>query len=133
MVPTRPRTRRMITIEFPMPCKPLTMNQRMHWAQKAKATKAWREASYIAAWKFDGSWRPPQLPRSIVQLDIPVRSTKVRRDPHNWYPTVKAVIDGLVDAGLWPDDNSDYVATTEPKFHQGGATVYVTITPIEPS
>lgn len=119
----------MITIEFPMPCKPLTMNQRLHWASKAKMTREWREAAFYGA-HFNGQWSPNQ-PRSVVQLDIPVRSVKVRRDPHNWYPTVKAVIDGLVDARLWPDDTSEYVATVEPKFHQGGDLVIVTITPIE--
>ena len=118
----------MITLEFPQPCKPLTMNQRMHWAAKATMTRAWRTAAFIGA-SANGDWTPNQ-PRSIVQLDIPVRSLKVRRDPHNWYPTVKACVDGLVDAAMFVDDSSEYVATVEPKFHQGGATVYVTITPI---
>ena len=27
-----------------------------------------------------------------------------RRDVHNYMPTVKAIIDGCTDAGLWADD-----------------------------
>lgn len=119
----------MITIEFPLPCKPLTMNQRMHWAAKAKVTRLWRASGYAAAMGacLRGEMRSPRS-RSVVQLTIPVRSTKIRRDPHNWFPTVKAVIDGLVDAGLWPDDTSEYVITVEPKFRQGGP-VTIDITP----
>lgn len=26
-------------------------------------------------------------------------------DPPNLYPTVKAIIDGMTDAGIWTDDN----------------------------
>lgn len=32
-----------------------------------------------------------------------------RADPPNAYPTVKPLIDGLVDAGIWPDDNSAWI------------------------
>ncbi len=121
MVPARPRRRRVIVVSFPQPCKPLTMNQRMHWAQKAKMTASWRQAGLYATGfgqRMNGVVR--ELPRSVVQLVLPVRSVKIRRDPHNWYPTVKAVVDGLVDAGLWPDDTPEYVMTIEPAFKQGG-------------
>lgn len=123
-----------VTLTFPLPCKPLNLNDRQHWAQRAKATRLWREASGFAALADShGMTRHGHnyyLPRSLVQIDIPVRSMKTRRDPSNWSPSTKAVVDGLVDAGLWPDDTSEYVATAEPVFHQGGATVTVTITPI---
>jgi hypothetical protein len=32
-----------------------------------------------------------------------------KADPANAAPTVKALIDGMVDAGVWPDDDSTYV------------------------
>lgn len=35
--------------------------------------------------------------------------TARRADPHNEAPTVKHLVDGMVDAGLFPDDNSDIV------------------------
>ena len=39
--------------------------------------------------------------------------TAARADPDNAAPTVKAIIDGLVDAGVWPDDNSRWRAHTD--------------------
>jgi crossover junction endodeoxyribonuclease RusA len=108
-----------ITISFPQPCKPLTMNQRLHWAQKAKMTSEWRGGAHCGA-IVCVPLKDRAQPRSVVQLVLPVRSVKIRRDPHNWYPTVKAVCDGLVDAGLWPDDTPEYLMTIEPAFKQGG-------------
>lgn len=48
--------------------------------------------------------------------------TNRRRDPHNYIGTVvKSLIDGLVLAGVWPDDNPEYVTVLEPqcKVHTG--------------
>jgi len=43
-----------------------------------------------------------------VQVDLPFRGTR-RRDPHNYTSTtIKAVIDGLVDAGVIPDDTPEW-------------------------
>jgi hypothetical protein len=109
-----------IVLHFPLPAKCLTMNQRLHWAQKAKLTARWREATWAAVMDAYGGGRGDRdsyRVRSVVQLVLPVRSLKIRRDPHNWFPTVKACVDGLVDAGLWPDDTSEYVVTVEPRFH----------------
>ena len=33
-------------------------------------------------------------------------------DAPNWYPTVKALIDGLVDSGLLSDDNNHVIKST---------------------
>lgn len=104
-------------VSFPPPAKALTLNQRLHWAAKGKLTAAWRRAAAVEALRARRDWVDNKPPRSVVTLDLPVRSVNMRRDPHNWFPTVKAVVDGLVDAGLWPDDTSEYVITTEPRFH----------------
>lgn len=41
----------------------------------------------------------------------------VRRDPHNYMSTVcKHIIDGLVVAGVWPDDNPRWLTLREPRF-----------------
>ena len=37
------------TVEFDIPAKCLTMNQRLHWAQKAKISRLWRDAAADAA------------------------------------------------------------------------------------
>lgn len=50
--------------------------------------------------------------------------TKRKMDSPNWYPTVKALIDGLVDAGLLTDDNNEVIREvrfrTGPIFPQKG-------------
>jgi len=48
----------------------------------------------------------------------------------NYFTVVKAIVDGLVDAGLWPDDTNDYVTVTQPILSRGTAEVVVTITPL---
>lgn len=54
----------------------------------------------------------PLLPAE-VSITLPVKDNR-RRDPHNFLPACKAIIDGLIDAGLAPDDTPNYITTTEP-------------------
>lgn len=35
--------------------------------------------------------------------------TKRRMDVPNWYPTIKALVDGLTDAGVFEDDNDNVI------------------------
>ncbi|MGQ7424298.1 hypothetical protein ACTGVR_07365 [Streptococcus suis] len=35
--------------------------------------------------------------------------TERRMDPPNFYPTVKALVDGMTDAGIWTDDNHEVI------------------------
>ena len=44
--------------------------------------------------------------------------TKSKLDPPNLYPTVKAIIDGMTDAGIWVDDN--YKVIKSMTFRYGG-------------
>ena len=110
-------------ITFDRPGALMNLNDRTHWAVKMKLVKAWRTAARLA------SAGVPLLGRSLVSVDLPVRSAKKLRDPSNWVPTVKAIVDGITDAGVWPNDDSRYVVTEEPSFHQGGQTVTVAVTP----
>ena len=116
-------------IAVPVPsCGYMTMNQRDHWRTKATKTKEWRE---------EALWLAPYLsyflPPSELHFEMEVPD-KRRRDPHNYYPTIKAIVDGLVDARLWPDDTPEWVHTNEPTFvvvgrSQGPLVVTVTISP----
>lgn len=98
-------------IEFPAPAPLITMNQRHHWHEQRRLTRLWRAAAHQAA----HGHIPPgtTLPPSIVAIELPVFG-KRRRDPHNYFSTVKPVVDGLVDAGLWDDDTPEWVTTIEP-------------------
>jgi crossover junction endodeoxyribonuclease RusA len=101
-----------VTISFERPAELMSMNDRRHWSKQRRQARAWRAAACYAA--LD---QLPVLhrlqPASTVQVIIPVHGNH-RRDPHNYFPVVKHVIDGLVDAGLWPDDTPEWVTTTEP-------------------
>lgn len=82
----------------------LSSNQRLHWAAKAKRTKAVRHAAMIAA-------RNAQLPTFqtvavCAWIGYPRNGTA---DPSNAAPLVKAALDGCTDAAIWPDDNSEHV------------------------
>ena len=80
----------------------LTSNQRLHPQVKAKKTKALRALALSEAQGL----RDPAPCRVIAWLAFPDRR---RRDAPNWWPTVKALMDGLVDAGVWDDDNSQII------------------------
>lgn len=101
--------------EFP------NLNQRGHWAKRAAPTAALR---FAAKMHFANAIRDPRsrwrrnMPFTTIMVDLPVRRVGLRRDPSNWSPTVKALVDGMCDAGCWPDDDMLHVATTEPIFHE---------------
>lgn len=82
----------------------LTENERMHWASRSQRVKGWRLATYLRA-------KQVGLPRlEFARIVCEVRfSDARRRDPGNWAPTAKACVDGLVDAGVFDDDDSTRV------------------------
>jgi crossover junction endodeoxyribonuclease RusA len=87
------------TLDLPFDRPPLTENQRLHHMAKARLTKQVRRAASFLA----RSQRIPPLGTCTVHLVWHV-NTKHRRDADNLAPTLKAACDGLVDAGLVPDD-----------------------------
>lgn len=67
----------------------------------------------IQAWRMSGEHhardaRLPRLERAHIVAEL-CFTDKRRRDPANWYPTVKAAVDGLVDAGVLRDDSTEYL------------------------
>ena len=105
---------------------PLSMNQRMHWAQKAKLTKAIRHEAATRARSM--RWGP--YPHVTVTLHYRPRD-KRRRDADNIVPVLKALCDGLVDAKVVPDDTPDLMTKTMPTIHpvDGKPAMWLTITP----
>lgn len=114
------------TIRFERPWKAWSTNEGTHTRQghmvRLKQKDAWRRAAITAA--TDADLRLPLGP-STIQVTIPF-DTGRRRDPHNYVGTVcKSVIDGLVQAGVWPDDNPEYVTVIEPKLVVGTEVIIV--------
>lgn len=87
---------------IPAPAPWLNANQRRDRRRQAVDVRAWRQAA---------GWRAKQakLPRGLARVHILAElhmTDRRRRDPHNYYPTIKAVVDGLVDHGLIADDDA---------------------------
>lgn len=91
-----------LTFTIP-PSQWLTANGRYHWATKARATKALRQRARIEAQRHT----PLQTP--VHTTAIIGYKTAGRADPANANPTVKALIDGIVDAGIIPDDDARHL------------------------
>jgi crossover junction endodeoxyribonuclease RusA len=83
---------------------PMSLNARMNWAVAAKMKKPYREAAHVLALQQ----KIPACKRVRVTL-IYTPKDKRRRDPLNLVATLKLVEDGLVDAGVIPDDTPDYL------------------------
>jgi hypothetical protein len=110
------------SIVFEQPGEMLSMNRdrerfNRHRTGERQLVQEWRNAAYYA-WValFPGSGpRGRAVPPCHVHvvLDVELRRN---RDPHNFYPTIKPIVDGIRLAGAWPDDNPDWVTTHEPGF-----------------
>ncbi|MBT0772320.1 hypothetical protein KIH74_25470 [Kineosporia sp. J2-2] len=97
-----------LTIPVIDPHALLNANHRMHWRRKAERTRFWRElAMYTTRAALQaGTVVPMERARIVAQFRFP---TGHRRDVGNLAPTVKAIMDGLVDAGLLPDDDDKHL------------------------
>lgn len=78
----------------------ISANDRAHWGRRHRLTREWRTA---AAWTCRQA-RPGRLDRARIVATALVRDNR-RRDSSNLAVTAKAVVDGLVDAGLLADDD----------------------------
>ena len=97
----------------------LNANQRLHWAQrKTRTAHLRRKAELLARANLSRGGNPAATPVHIVAtVSTPTNS---RFDPPNAAPTVKALIDGLVDAGVIPDDDHHHVPRVS--FERGPKT-----------
>lgn len=82
----------------------LTANDRMHWRPRAEITAKWRRLGWATAKQA----RIPTLGRAHVLIEW-LPPDRRRRDPANASPMGKALVDGLVDAGVLPDDSAEYL------------------------
>lgn len=105
----------MIVLELgPIPAEPLSLNKanKLHWAERRRLTDPWKHLAWATALQARLADALRQAPCTVtVHIPFP---TNHRRDPHNYVPVCKAVVDGLVKAGVWPDDNPAWVTVTEP-------------------
>ncbi|TCN51831.1 hypothetical protein EV641_109222 [Rhodococcus sp. SMB37] len=120
-------------LDLPYEKPPLTANSRMHWGPKSKLTRMMRSDAHTLA---KAAKLPPCIfLRITVQLHYRPKTNR-RRDPSNLMPTQKAILDGLVDYGLVPDDCPPYVTELVPAIHPAEkgleGSLWLTITIGEP-
>ena len=91
-------------VEIPAPAPWLNANSRTDRRGQTPNRRAWRDAAHVYARQA----RLPKLGQAHITAVLSFRDRR-RRDPHNYYPTIKAVVDGLVDYGVLDDDSSEYL------------------------
>ena len=97
-------------ISLPWTTPPLHANQRLHWAARARLTRTVRDVTAT-------------LVRQCVVISVErcevtlfwAPATRRRRDGQdNIVPTLKACCDGIVDAGVVPDDTQEVMVKHMP-------------------
>ena len=120
-----------MTLTIPAPCDWINSNQRLHRMVKAARVRSWRFTARDVA-MADDHWAPFERP---VHITITVHKTRAGRwDAGNLYPTAKAIVDGLVDAGVIPDDSNEWVTGPDMRAGEKRAEpcVVVTVMPVTP-
>lgn len=107
----------------------LNANDRDHWRVLGPIRAEWREKGElagIAAKVADLGWTRARIDAYIHR---PINN---KSDAGNFYPTVKPIVDGLIDAGLLPDDNDDHLeGPFQHKGEKGPYAVTLVITRLE--
>lgn len=115
------------TVTIPAPAPWLSANQRRDRRRDTPNRRAWRDAGLVHAKRV----RLPKLQYAhiVAVLRFP---NNLRRDAHNYMPSLKALVDGLVDYGLLPDDSDHHLVGPDlrrgPALRNGLGEVVLTIT-----
>lgn len=103
--------RRTFTVVLPAGLRLLNANQPLHHHDKRRLTRDLRAAAMEAVSDSPSlmdalaAASPGPLFQRVHILGIVRPATRRRADPANWYPSFKACVDGLVDAGVVEDDD----------------------------
>lgn len=92
------------TLDMPCPAPWLNANSRTDRRRQTPARRAWRDAAHVYARQA----KLPKLGRAHIIAELRFTDRR-RRDVGNYYPTIKACVDGLVDYGLLDDDSDNYL------------------------
>lgn len=111
----------------------ITANHRDHWASTATRTAYWRLLTRVAAGSAVRTGKWPRLHRARITV-VMSWTDRRHRDPNNWAPTGKALVDGLVDAHLLPDDDTTHVIGPDMRGVLGERLPMITmiIDPLQP-
>ncbi|MFF4834058.1 hypothetical protein [Streptomyces sp. NPDC001315] len=102
---------RVFTLALPPGLKLLNANQRIHHRVRAELTSAIRGAAQAACSENEhmraalAAANPGVVLQKAYILGVLNPGSRRRLDPANFYPSFKAFVDGLVDAGVLEDDD----------------------------
>lgn len=101
----------MIKLFLPiLPSAALGGNARGHWSKSHSERADVRRSAMIYAKQL----RVPQLEgRQLATVTVYTPRPGVRRDWDNYLKRLKPVWDGIVDAGLLPDDSSEHLVPVQ--------------------
>lgn len=110
----------------------LTSNGRYKWPDRARRTRHLRTIALLEARR-----QHLEPVTGVVSVIATVHyRTAVRADPANAQPTLKALVDGCTDAGIWADDDSTHLIGPDsrrgcnlPGLRPGEHRIVLTITP----
>lgn len=112
-----------LVITLPWTAPVLRSNDRDHWRERARKAAEVRQAVGLLA-------RGKRIEPPVIATLIWTVTNDRRRDAGAASPTLKAALDGLVDAGVIPDDNHRYVVEERCRIERGRrAGVAVVLTP----
>lgn len=119
---TIPPTRWYVSVVVPWATEVVSMNARSHWTNTHRQIHALRERGRVTARAAF-----PDMPHfgraaCIVYVRFP---DKRRRDLQNYHKTLKALLDGFVDAGLLPDDDADHLVGLDVRTYYAGDDVII--------
>lgn len=116
---TRKKPRKLIVV-LPLPVAGLSPNARKHWRLKAKLTATARRLAKMTAMV---AWVEQEL---VVKQFRKAQATerfywpdKRRRDVRNAEGSLKSYWDGIIDAGVLPDDDYEHLTHLPSEFHHG--------------
>jgi len=97
-------------LRMPWPRPPLSANDRRHYMARAQLVA---QVRVTAGWVVRAARIPPCTRVTVGLVYVPVIRRK-RDGGENYADTLKAAIDGVVDAGVVPDDTPEYVIRLMP-------------------
>ena len=83
----------------------ISANSRFTWRERARRVRALRARAF---WLARAARLTPADGRALVVAGVQARVNR-RSDPANASATTKPLVDGLVDAGVFPDDDHTHV------------------------
>lgn len=105
---TAPAVATTYVVALPAGMKLLNANDTLHWRAKADLIESIGDAAIV----LTRAAKVPRLDRVTIRAVLHPHDNR-RRDPHNWYPSIKAAIDGIVRAGALPDDDAKHLLSVE--------------------